>query len=219
MANELIPVSDEQAKAIQEVAKLGASGLETVREFAGFVAAVLGTPVSNIVGLLGLDWVYVKRAENLVRMRRAAEERLKVRHITDVAPVSLSLALPLLKAAAEEDREELVDLWARLIAAAMDPSRSGKVRQSYIDMISRLDPIDALVFNQVDGDYSYAPSQRNFIALRLSRSEDEIEISFDNLIAQGLAKIGKRTPGDADGVASNLNLSPRGREFKRLLSD
>jgi hypothetical protein len=46
-------------------------------------------------------------------------------------PPSISLMLPLVIAAADEDRDELKEIWARLLAAAADPSRVKSFSQVY----------------------------------------------------------------------------------------
>jgi hypothetical protein len=55
VADNLIPISDEQAKAIQEA-------LKTLQRFGGFVADTLGTVPQDVIGLLGGDWIKVRRA-------------------------------------------------------------------------------------------------------------------------------------------------------------
>ena len=56
----LIPISDEQAKAIQEA-------LKTLQGFGGFLRETFGTVPQDVAGLLGGDWLKVRRAENLAR--------------------------------------------------------------------------------------------------------------------------------------------------------
>ena len=74
---------------------------------------------------------------------------LRRRQVDYPQPVSPSLAVPLLQAAYDESRPELQELWASLIAAAMDPARSGRVRLSFIDTLKQFDPLDALVLRGV----------------------------------------------------------------------
>src|SRR6266852_1851280 len=112
MSGDLIPISDEQAKAVQ-------AALKTLRGVGAFLEKALGSTPADLVGLLGGDWLRVRRAENTVRMLHRAEERLKARGIKDPEPASLTIALPIFRAAADESREQLQDLWARLLAAAM----------------------------------------------------------------------------------------------------
>jgi hypothetical protein len=58
---DLIPISDEQAKAIQEA-------LKTLRGLGGFLRETFGTIPEDLVGLLGGDRLKVLRAENLARI-------------------------------------------------------------------------------------------------------------------------------------------------------
>jgi hypothetical protein len=46
---EILPVSDEQAKAIQESAKLGVKALEVVEGAGGWISDVLGSVPKNLV--------------------------------------------------------------------------------------------------------------------------------------------------------------------------
>jgi hypothetical protein len=119
--NSLIPISDEQAKLGQEV-------LKTLRGLGSFVEKALESVPGDLVGYLGVDWLRVRRAENIAKMMFCAKERHETRGVKDTKPASLTLALPILRGAADESREELRDLWARLLAAAMDPSREKDVR-------------------------------------------------------------------------------------------
>jgi hypothetical protein len=91
--------------------------------------------------------------------------------------------LPILAAAADENREELQDLWERLLAAAMDPNRQRFVRQSLISTVSQMDPYDVLVFREVYGNPSanWAPNGRDFMKAKLQSSQEEVLVSFDNL--------------------------------------
>src|SRR3954469_19735767 len=105
-SNILIPVSDEQAKAIQEA-------LKTLQGFGGFLRETFGTVPKDVVGLLGGDWLKVRGAGNLARIRHKARERLRARRVEAPEPSSLSIALPIFIAAADESRDELQDIWAR----------------------------------------------------------------------------------------------------------
>jgi hypothetical protein len=60
----MIPIGDEQAKAAQEA-------LKTARAAGSYFAEVLGTVPHDVVGLLGGDWLRVKRAENAARIAQS----------------------------------------------------------------------------------------------------------------------------------------------------
>jgi hypothetical protein len=83
----LIPISDEQAKAIQEA-------LKALQGVGGFLKETLGTVPQDLVGYLGRDWLGVRRAENLSRILEKARERLKARGAKAAEPASLSICCP-----------------------------------------------------------------------------------------------------------------------------
>lgn len=201
----LIPISDEQAK-------LGQEAIKALRGLGGFLEKALGSTPEDVVGYLGGDWLRIRRAENAARMMDQARERLKARGVEDkTEPASLAIALPLLHAAADESRAELVDLWARLLAAAMDPARAGTVRQLYIDIVKRLDPLDARVLEKLADGQSWSPNARDAFAGMFGVSSDAIEVSFRNLQELGVAM------GAPGSDFANAHLTAIGREFMRSL--
>jgi hypothetical protein len=116
-------------------------------------------------------------------------ERLKARGIEKPEQPSMSVALPLLIAAADESRDELQDLWARLLAAATDPERAKFFRIRFIEAAKKMDPLDAAVLQQVaspGGNGAVTGQIRNNIAGALQVSRDEVDISIDNLVNLGL---------------------------------
>lgn len=115
---DLIPITDAQAKALQELAKAAQEGSKAAQEalkalqgFGSFLRETFGTVPEDVVALLGGNWLKVRRAEQLVRMLEKARARLRARKVTPEWP-SPSLLLPLLIAAADESRDELQDIWA-----------------------------------------------------------------------------------------------------------
>jgi hypothetical protein len=222
MADDLMPITDEQAKAIQEGAKLAGQSLETARALGGYLAKVLGTLPEDLVGYLGADWIKVKRAENLIAMTRRAEERLRFRGVIP-QPVSLALGLPLLHAAAEEDREELVELWSGLLASAMDPYKRSRVRSSFIDKIKRLDPVDALVLSKLDAILTMNPENHlAYISHQLDLPQSQVEVAFGNLFDVGfiIPRAGIHPSGASTLIAwRDANLTALGREFLLSVSD
>jgi hypothetical protein len=77
----------------------------------------------------------------------------------------------------------LKDLWAALLAAAMDPSRTGLVRQSLIAAVKKLDPLDTAVMTRVnamtEGQLESINRQvnRNELPQRMACDHDEIQVS------------------------------------------
>lgn len=206
MSNEIIPISDEQAK-------LATKALEVLEDFGGFLREMLGTVPEDVVGLLGGDWLKVRRATNFAEMLAKARERLDKRGVKDRAEVSLTLALPLLRAAADESRTELQDLWARLLANAMDPARSTLVRVQFIDILKKMDPLDALVLRKLSETGQPPSNARDEYARVLRVSSDQVELSFVNLESLRCASSG------GSPAPSSVNLTALGRQLLLAVAD
>jgi Abortive infection alpha len=100
----------------------------------------------------------------------------------------LTIALPSLQGAAEEDREELVDLWARLLANAMDPNLNS-VRPEFINAVKKMDRFDPIVLRYIHENqiaaarYELSGDSNNItgisdIARSINRREDEVVVSL-----------------------------------------
>lgn len=175
--------TDEQSKAIQEMAKLGKTVVQEGGALARCIGKILGTIPEDVVNLIIGDPLAYIRAVNAERLQAKIEKIHQERNVTNKQPVSPSLAIPLIRAAYDESRDELQDLWARLLATAMDPNRSNRVRKAFIDTIQKLDPLDALILNkrfENPGDFS--PNGRSFMASYFKVSEQEVEVSVENLV-------------------------------------
>jgi Abortive infection alpha len=195
--NILVPISDEQAKAIQEA-------LKTLQGLGGFLKDTLGTVPSDIVGLLGGDYLKVRRAENLSRVFEKAKERLEQSGNKKAVAPSLSLLLPIVAAAADEDRDELQDIWAALLATAADPNRTKAFRLKFIEIAKELDPLDAGVLREILGAGGQTgEAMRGSAIAKFGVTADEVQISIQNLVAVELLAAPNATP----------LLAPLGREF------
>jgi hypothetical protein len=211
--SDLVPISDEQAKALQEIAKTTGTGLDLVGRAGSYVGWVLGTVPADLVGLLGGDWLSQVRIRNLAHYKERTEEILRTRGVAETEAVSPSIAVPLLRAAADESRPELQELWATLLAAALDPKRSHLVRRSFIETLSKFEPLDAAVLwtrHQIPGGLE--PTSRDFLATRLGVPNQAIVVSFMNL--QKLECINLGGPGEY----TNFNISAYGHELIRACS-
>jgi hypothetical protein len=122
-----------------------------------------------------------KRIERIEMLWRQTRERLGDRGVADPEAPSLKYAIPILEAAADEENEELEDLWSRLLAAAMDPSRRDGMRQLFIQVVKQLDPMDAIVLKAIReaGGTSWEPNRRAWVASKLKCSTDEVIVSFE----------------------------------------
>ncbi len=171
----LIPIGDEQAKALQEA-------LKTLQGLGGFLKETFGTVPADLVGLLGGDWLKVRRLENFARITDKTRKRLRARHVDAPEPPRLSILLPLIFAAADEEDDELQDMWARLLAAAADPARAKSIRLAFVETVKKMDPLDARILQQMTG-VRVSPGSDLAAALsgHLDISRDEAWFSLERL--------------------------------------
>jgi hypothetical protein len=199
-SDNLIPISDEQAK-------LGQEALRTLQGLGGFLKDTFGTLPQDVVGLLGGDYLKVKRAENLFRTFEKAKKRLEHNHV-EKPDASPSLAIPIMVAAADESRDELQEIWAALLATAADPTRNRAFRLRFIEIAKQLDPFDVAVLTTISarGGVMNPPVRQALVDRGLNG--DEIQISVNNLAELGLF-------GNPGGT---YMIIPLGKEFLKAAS-
>jgi Abortive infection alpha len=126
----------------------------------------------------------LRKLVNVAEIEEKAREIIAARGAI-AEEVSPSIADPLIEAAADEERAEPKDLWAKLLAAAMDPSRKNLVRLSFITTLKQMDPLDARVLEALYGIYPAGFGQgmngRDQLSQQLSVTHDEVLVSFGNL--------------------------------------
>jgi hypothetical protein len=153
----------------------------------------------------------MKRLENMAILAEKTRERLHARKVTHRQEASPNIAIALLTHAADENREELREVWARLMAAAMDPRRANDVRQSFIEAVKKLDPLDARVLAVLAGAPVGGVHSLDRVTARVEATRDQVWVSLQNLT--GIGCLEKRVGFE------NLALSAMGRELMRVLSD
>jgi Abortive infection alpha len=198
----LIPITDEQAKAVQEA-------LKTLQGIGGFLKQTFGTVPEDLVGLLGGDWLKARRLENFAHIAQKAQEQLKARHVDAPEPPRLSILLPLIVAAADEEDDELQDIWARLLAAAADPARAGLVRLAFVGIVKNMDPSDTLVFRELSMPAVQPANIVAHITSKFGMTPDDVIVSCLNLEELGCVA----------GAPGNPRITPMGRLLIRAVSD
>jgi hypothetical protein len=111
-------------------------------------------PVTNladaVLGVAGGDWLQEVRARNRARLQSKTEEILIERGVKKPKAPSPNVLIPLLSAAQDELRDELQEIWARLLASASDPRSDRSFFLRFIEISRTLDPVDATVFKHLD---------------------------------------------------------------------
>jgi len=193
------------ATAVAETAKTTGKAVDLVRDFGAFFGKVLGNVSADLVGYAGGDYLGEVRVRNRFRMAQRTDEILAARQVKETAAVSPLLAIPLLSAAGDESNPELQDLWARLLANAMDPARAGDLRIEYIETIKRFHPRDALILLRIaDAHGSIKPDTTRFFVGHLHLTAGAVEVSIETLVKLSCLK---------HHPAGNFLLTPFGREL------
>ncbi|EHH69661.1 Abi-alpha family protein [Gluconobacter morbifer] len=156
------------------------------------LAKMAGSAASNLLQTNVVEPLKVKwqtRQKNLDDIREKVEEKVGTHPLHEP---SRKEAEPVLNAAAEEDRSELQEIWASLIANLVT-GRISSVRPEVIRIIRGFVPVDALVLRTVQksqtGDSLFP--QFEIIADHVLRelphgSVDDIQLSLDVLTDQGV---------------------------------
>ena len=209
-----------QAKAVEETAKAAGKALDIVHDMGGYLNRVFGDVPGDLVGVVGGAWLHEVAIRLRDKLRGRTEQILHDRNVQEVIEPSPNIAVALISGAQKESSEELAELWARLLANAMDP-RLNNVRQSFIDAVSKMDPTDALVLeniykrkltgahrnNNAVGAGAHDTDIYN-LARAITRRPDDVEASLRHLSSMGF--FDQRTPGNQDWFMNAIS-----REFMR----
>jgi hypothetical protein len=186
--NALVEVIPKEAakELVKETAKL-------TREMGGFLSKVFGTLPQDTVGVLGGDWLHHVRVRNAHRLQQRTEEILK--ECTSTKPLGPNEAIPLLNAAQDESRPELQELWARLLANAMDGARP-PINRRFINVLRSLDILEARIIQRLDNEGAIDKDVEFLnenLAIDwtedLSVTPDQLVIAFNHLFEIDVANI------------------------------
>ena len=136
---------EEMDKSTKEIAKATNKVLEVTEKVGGFLTTVLGDACKEI-GASVHDWAKLYRYKNLLKISDRVQEIHKKRKLEGKSiPVKPSIGIPMLEAASIVEDEYLQQKWAALISNATDPNNKTKIRKSYVEVLSSLDPTDAVI--------------------------------------------------------------------------
>jgi Abortive infection alpha len=132
-------VISEVAKAEQEQQRTYQIGLDLVRRAGTFLGGVFG-PASQELGQMFSDQMKFWRFKNAVRILEKAQSIANERGLKpeQIRAMGFGEGVLLLEAASMEEHETVQDLWARLMANAVDPKSSIRVEKIYIDVLKSL---------------------------------------------------------------------------------
>jgi hypothetical protein len=140
-------MTDEQSKAVQEVAKTSGQLIDTAQKAGSFISKIVGGASSQIGGMLE-DSAKFYRLKNLLRIADKVEAIHAQRRIEGrIIPIPLRNAIPMLDSAALEDDDALQNVWARLIANSTDPGFKEVLHPGYVGIIKQMSSDEAIILN------------------------------------------------------------------------
>ncbi len=136
-------ITDEQAKAVQEVAKLGQSAIESGGRAGSYLAEIFHDVIGNAVGRWS-DNEQAKRLQNRIRWTKVLQREIEVAGLTDkLERIADRQAFPLLAAVEIEDDDEVQRVWAKYVTNAMNPAKPGvSINRRLTETIRSLEPED-----------------------------------------------------------------------------
>lgn len=224
-------MSDEEAKAIQEVAKATGKSVDLVRSTGRFLNDVFGEPIREFGGVLG-DWAQYYRYRNRINIIDKVQAiRDKRSAIGKPVPIPPEFTLPVLEGISLESENRIQDLWAGLIANATDPIKSFRIRKVFLEILRGLEPLDARIMAylanpELDQRYGFQTDGRlnaEELASNLEGDPEEVKLSVQTLARFGcvidawentLERLDSGYSGfRVNNPASNFRLSHLGREL------
>ena len=148
-------MSDEQAKAVQEVAKTSGKLIDAAEKVGGFVSKVIGGASTQVGGILE-DWAKYYRYKNLLAIADKVEALHAGRGLEGkTIPIPPRAAIPMLESASLEDDEVLQEVWALLIANSTDPNFKEAIHPGYTEVIKQLSSDEAMILQSFRKIESY----------------------------------------------------------------
>ncbi|MBE7939662.1 DUF4393 domain-containing protein [Ramlibacter aquaticus] len=191
----------DEAKAVQEIAKAAAKGIDAAREAGGFLAQYLHAPL-EVASAIWTDRLKYMRWERQQRFIARAKDFLKeIGSNEPTRVIPLKNALPLIQAAVLEEDDYLQDEWAKLLVNAAD-ALGPDVQRAHIEILSQLTPVEARILEviyalpfeatQHNGAYTAGlPNSAEAVVPDATREERGVTPSEEICVALGnLARLG-----------------------------
>jgi len=203
------PFGKETAKAAQELAKVADNAIDAARAAASFFNRVLGNPITDAVGITIADPLRFVRTLSLDWYRRRVDEILSQRDARKLKGAPPRISLEILEAAQDETRDELRELWARLLANAMDETTQRNVRIEFVAILKQLNPLDAIVLQRMSSVGSFINPPQFAIAQHLDTNDAATSILY---------LLDLKCVEQSPSVPYAFKVSPRGNALLKALS-
>jgi hypothetical protein len=140
-------VMSEQDKSSAAVAEVAKQALIIADKAGPFLRKAFGSLVEDGVGIVADRLKYYRLAQ-FYSLIEKTDAILVARDVKITRVVPPAFALPLMESATIEDDESLHDLWANLLATAMDPEMP-QIKRSFIGIVREFEPQDAQILKLI----------------------------------------------------------------------
>ncbi len=217
MSNEIEAVT-EGAKAVQEVAKTTGKALDAAQSGGAYLARMLGTVPEDVVGLLGGDLLRQYRIRNWHRISEKTFDKLDQRGVEQLQPLNAKVIVPLLEATSNEGNETLQDMWAELLANAMDPDHDVSLQRVYIDTLKQFEPIDVRILSAYLEAGGHQQQTPDYLAPGIGLRVTEVIVSAERLVSLGCLNNMSRDSFSVGAPETPYMVSALGLELSRACS-
>jgi hypothetical protein len=170
-------------------------GVET-DAVSGYLMRLFEIDARDLGEVVADSWLDEARKNNRQALRRRTGEILRERRVEGVTQLSPNLVIEILKFAQDEGRPVLIEIWSRLLAGGVDPSRSN-LRLSFIETVKRMDPPDAMLIERMvhrgyravhdeDGPAPFNETTISLLANELNLNPDAVFVSLEHLEELGI---------------------------------
>jgi hypothetical protein len=194
-----------------------------------------GVPAGEIVKAIVLPSANALGERMKRRVERLFEKTGKMVQEAGITPqpVADKLVIEIVRNAAVEDNEDLLDMWAALLANGASPENAGKVRPGFIAILKQMAPDEAALLNWIyvrldPNGHRDLPLQELYsdlgFGLVYKAAETRILVCLGGLESVGLVALANVPPAYSFGFLSQdrepnfssgypRTLPPRGLEF------
>jgi hypothetical protein len=142
-------LSDEEAKAVQEISKTTSNAIDVTKDFGGFVSKFISGPLEQWCAIKEDNLKY-KRWENQQKLIMKAEQFMKDNGIAEPTRiVPLKIAVSWAQNALLEEDEQLQDAWAKLLVNFGNKDSNVEPQMMYIDILNKLSPLEAKILERI----------------------------------------------------------------------
>ena len=184
---------------------------DAAKKIVGPPAERIGGMLADLIDVGGGEYLRAIRLRNADKMQQETLRIIHERHAEErMIEPPLSIAKPIMESAADENREELQLLWARLLANAIDPTRADRVRVEFVDTLRKFHPLDAVILREMTTPTVAQNQQQTADVLRecLDLPQDEILVSLQQLQKLGCIET---------NIAARFSITPFGRQLLAAL--